>query len=430
MPTDSFQVAEALPSISRTIKNERTISAREGSTISHWYQAMVDGGWTLNYAESPKTWIKFTVHIDLLPVKTVPPISPLLPGAEVCAGSPAIIIRFPGGSGEYKAWAWDTGRYESPPCNVFELGTSKNDTYQTFIDQIASALQMMYVGAEDKGGNVFEVKLENIEPGPIRNGAALRGWAGGQAWYGGWTFLSGVYRDSFLIVTSWEGPGYWGDYGWGFRISVNTDEFPQEVGLWLDPGTKDANPFRICVCPYQMAIWLDKNGDGDLVVNNPGVNRSLFISMPWVPDGFTGHSCFAFYTSLIIAAFREHFQWTSRSWFDNGPWHKQMFGTMFIPLRRSRLNQTAPDQPDRLTTSQGLLLVENAYVTAIRDPNSQWFIQNRLAGKLWNCAIVHDRYAMKVVEAQLMGGRWIHVSSNGFGFIFGQQKGSVWWRVA
>lgn len=432
MPTESYRLEEVTPSITRLLHTERSVASRSSESLNEWRSAMEAGGWEIDLEHSPKARITLTINVPALPVLTQPPLDDAhkLPGSQVCAGAPAIKWKVPGPGDPVEMWAWDSGLYLPAPCLTFELGLTHDATYILFRAQLSAILGMSVHAQTDKGAGIIELVLEDPVPGPGKNGSKLSGWYSGFAWYGGWSLFSGTYRERTLNIVSWEDPGLYGENFWQFRVGISDGDYlPQLLSIWLDTSLTSSFRLRICVCPYQMAMWFDQLGDADF--GSPtGFNRSLFVSMPWVPTGFTGHSAFAFVANNVLAVFRAHFNWFAWAWFDAGPWTPDAQWGAMIPLRRSRTLQT--DFPDRLTTTQGLLLMDNAYVMSAKQPPTAFVLNNRIAGKLWNCAVVHERYDMSVVESQMEGTHWIHVSSHGFppfGIVYGQQLGSVWWKV-
>jgi len=291
-------------------------------------------------------------------------------------------------------------------------------------------------------GGIETITLEDPAPGTHMNGVRLSGWVGGTVWYGGWKLDSQVYRGHFLSISGREGPGMNGGLNANYeawelfaRVHEEGDPIgnaPLQFSLGLDATYQDKFSWRICVCPYQMALWVDGFGDDDTRMPHP---RSAFVSMPWVPSGYTGHDVFAFVSTSILANFRLSLEWAGASWFDDGPWSDGRPSCMIIPVLRTRIALTPPTVPDRITTSQGMLAVDNAYVTSIPAPVGGGIIHHRLAGKLWNCCTVADNYPSDTVLGTMGNADWIHVGSQSWHadyatgeFYFGVQKASVWWK--
>lgn len=400
--------------------NERTTSVRSGHTLKFWRSAMLAGGWT-EYG-GVHAGITVSLSIASLPVRTPDPASEddLLDGAVVCTQPPAITVSFPGGEVN-KVWAYDPGVYEEPPCSAFPYGDTQGQTYDFFKSALAAATGMG-IASEIISGGIAELRLESPAAGPDDNGTQIGGWVSGTVWYGGYRMRSGTYRERFLTVTGREGPGLFDRYShaWEMLARVHHGDFDifggpaQRFDLWMDPAQSSAYGWRICVCPYQFAIWMDGRGDGMGALAGP---QSAMVSMPWVPEGFTGHSAFAFVSTSNIANFRGDLEWDGHVWFSDGPWASPGFAAMIVPVMRSR-----PRGVDRLTTTQGFLPADNAWVTARRSGIAR--IDNRICGKLWNCSVVHDDYPVTTAYAEMSGGTWVRVSSQAE-----PQAASVWWKV-
>ncbi len=434
MPTEFFQLAEKNPSISTQIQNERTTTKRKSGTIDYWRDIMQFGGWTENTTRSPRARVTVELYVEGLPVMTIPPLDELLDGTEVCEGGPAIIVTAPGSTEPLKVWGFDPGRYTPPPCEAFAYGSTQEQTAAAFKAKLQEALEMAIIDVTSSGG-IETIVLEDPAPGTFMNGTRVSGWVGGTVWYGGWRLDSESYRGHYLSLSGRESPGEGGGTtnAWQIFVRLHSDgdaegSAPVTMHLWLDPAYQDKYPWRVCICPYQFGIWMDGLGDG--IANSGGATygRSAFVSMPWVPTGFTGHTAFAFVISNITDNFRPSFEWDGYTWFDDGPWSPLRFNNVIVPTLRTRVTFA----PDRITTTQGFLIVDNAYVTSIREPASGLVIEHRLAGKLWNCCTVSDHYPFSTVLGTIMSGEWIHVSSQDYGLVFpqtyGAQKVSLWWR--
>jgi hypothetical protein len=439
MPTEFFQMAEVSPSISTQVQNERTTTQRRSGTIDYWRTIMQYGGWTEDTIRSPKAYVIVGLNIASMPIQTVPPLVPLLDGAEVCTFPPAIIVKAPGvtDADALKVWGYDPGRYSPPPCLSFAYGLTQEATAASFRAKLETALEMGIVDIQ-VNGTVEIITLSYGAPGTFKNGTRLSGWTSGTVWYGGWKLDSQSYRGHFVSISGREGPGMSGGVynAWELFARVHEDgdpigNTPLPFHLWLDSTYQDKFPWRVCVCPYQFAIWVDGYDDADVHMPYP---RSAFVSMPWVPSGFTGHEVFAFVSTGILGNFRLKLEWDGYTWFDDGPWSGSNFRDMVIPVLRSR-GTMVPVPPERITTSQGMLIMDNAYVTARRDPASIFLIHNRLMGKLWNCCVVSDNYGSSTIVGTMLNADWIHVSSQDWyadytaaPFYLGVQAASVWWR--
>jgi len=441
MPTSDFSLAEAAPSYTGTFGNERTTSARSSHTLKSWRSAMQAGGWTEYFGVYAAASV--TLNVAHLPVRTPDPAggeADKLPGAVICTQQPAIVVTFPGGE-VHKVWGYDPGQYREPPCASFPYGWTTEETFEIFKPVLAGAAGMG-ISSVVRTGDVADIRLVSIFPGADDNGITIGGWTGGTVWHGGYNLRSGTYRGHFLSVSAAEGPGRPGipsHSAMELQARVHQGEedlfgrTPQRFSLWMDPAQSSPFRWRICVCPYQFAIWMDGYGDG-YQMPSP---QATMVSMPWAPEGFTGHACFAFVITSFIANIRQSLAWHGFSWFDGGPWSRQTFQSIIVPALRTRADRvTPPAVPDRITTTQGLLITDNAYVTARRDPDSLAVIDNRVAGKLWNCCTVSDNYPPSTVYSTMSGGTWVHVSSENWHpdyaaapFMRGVQKASVWWRV-
>lgn len=437
MPTEFFQLAEAIPSVTTQIQNERTTTNRKSGTIDYWRDVMQFGGWTEDTVRSPRARVTVQLNINSLPIQTVPPLDPLLDGGVICEGDPAILVTAPGSTEPLKVWGFDPGRYAPPPCEAFAYGDSKEETAALFKAKLEEALQMGIIDIA-VSGSVETITLEDAAPGTHMNGVRVGGWVSGTIWHGGWKLDSEVYRGHFISISGGEGPGMDGGLNpnhkaWELFARVHSEGDPIGSGalpfsLFLDSTYQDKFPWRICVCPYQMGIWVDGRSDGEAGMPYP---QSVLISMPWVPSGFTGHEVFAFVSTGLLGNLRLKLEWNGQAWFDDeGPWIEN---AMIVPVLRTRL-VTQPGIPDRITTSQGMLILDNAFVTARREPDGG-IIHNRLVGKLWNCCTVADNYPPATIVGTMLNADWIHVSSQSWyadyttaPFFQGVQKASVWWR--
>ena len=442
MPTESFSLAEASPSYTGIVSNQKS-GTRKSESVKDWSQALEAGGWTKRGELKP--WMTVRINAAHLPVRSPEPPGgddDKLDGAIVCTMAPAITVSSPAGTVSGMVWAWDPGVYTEPPCSNFALGGSPGTTFDNFKVALQEATGMLII-SEGGDGDIAELTLEHTVAGPAFNGLLVGGWTGGQAWYGGYSYSSGTYRGRLLSVSGVEGPGWAGGEYHGFEFTARIHNGPldlsggtaQKFSLWLS--RTHQYPWRICVCPYQFAIWMDQYGDGGAGAGgDTPYPRSALVSMPWVPEGYTGHSCFAFIATGILGVFRGDFSWGGHTWFNAGPWSAYEFFATMIPVLRTRGEVTTPDAPDRITTTQGLLLTDNAYVTASRDPARQFVIDQRIAGKLWNCCTVSDNYPFATVYSDMMDARWVHVSSHRYypdyaasPFLYGMQKASLWWKV-
>jgi len=441
MPTEFFQLAEKTPSITTQLQNERTTSERKSNTIDSWRDTMQFGGWTEDTTRSPKAHVTVSLYINQLPVMTIPPNDELADGSALCDGLPAIVVDGPQYDVPRKIYGFDPGVFTPPPCESFPYGGTKEETAEIFKAKLQDVLGMGIVDTTVSGG-VETFVLQDAAPGTNMNGTLISGWVGGTVWYGGWKLDSEVYRGHFISISGREGPGMSGGLNpsyeaWELFARVHEDGdhvggTPFAFHLFLDPTYQENFPWRICVCPYQMAMWVDGVRDDDTSMPHP---RSAFVSMPWAPSGYTGHEVFAFVATSIIANFRGHLEWHGSSWFDSGPWSIADFNRMIIPVLRTRIALTPPAVPDRITTSQGMLILDNAYVTSIPNPAIGGIINHRLAGKLWNCCTVSDNYPADTILGTMLNADWIHVGSEtyranytGGEFWNGVQKASVWWK--
>lgn len=442
MPTESFALAEASPSYTGIVRNQKT-GTRKSDSVKDWAGALEAGGWTKSGELKP--WMTLRIDAAHLPVRSPEPPGgddDKLDGAVVCTFPPAITVSSPGGTGG-SVWAWDPGVYKEPPCSSFPLGSSPGTTFENFKSALQEATGMVIL-SEGGDGNIAELTLEHPVAGPQFNGLLVGGWTGGEAWYGGYAYGSGTYRGRRLSVEGAEGPGWAGGEYHAFEFTARVHEGaldlsggpPQKFSVWLSRAQNSPYPWRICACPFQFAIWMDQYGDAGAGAGDTPYPRSAIVSMPWVPEGYTGHDCFAFVATGILGVFRGHFAWSGHTWFDDGPWSPFEFTPLMVPVLRTRGEVTTPDIPDRITTTQGLLLTDNAYVTASRDPDRPFVIGQRIAGKLWNCCTVSDSYSFGTVYSDMMDARWIHLSSHRYypdyavsPFLYGAQKASLWWKV-
>ena len=473
MPTEFFELAEVTPSITRLLVSERSTLSTSSHTVDNWRGALEEGGWTLYSANHAQ--VSVTVNINTLPVRTPEPPggdADKADGSLVCLQPPFITVTPPGGDTD-KVWGWDPGAYTEPPCTHFSFGSSQAETYDHYKRALAAALGMDIKLERVMGDGVMEVTFESALAGPGLNGTRVGGHAGGTVWYGGWVMKSGTYRGHFLTVSGAEGPGSLAPnfYAMSFTVRLHQSEWdpggpgstfglglstmweretpapPYSGPLSLVPASgsgPDTNTgaqeswYRITVCPYQFAIWLEGGSD-----TNPGPGpRSLFVSMPWVPEGYTGHDAFVFGANFLTGAFRDTLMWMAQAQFDTDPWSTDSFWRIIIPVMRTRIHQvvagTASTAPDRLTNTQGALLADNAWVSARRE-NSGSVNDNRIAGKLWNCCVLHDSYPVSVVSTEMMDAQWVHVSSEQYrknystlpynSAAYGAQRVSVWWKV-
>jgi hypothetical protein len=429
MPTEFYSLAEITPSYTGIVSNQRTTFARKGRSMQSWRTAMQAGGWT----EYAGVFATVTVGLNLaaLPVRSPDPAggeAAKLPGAIVCTQAPALIVKAPGGAVE-RTWGYDPGIYKEPPCEAFAYGWTQGETFDIFKSVLSGAMGMG-IGSITITGDIAMIHLVSLAAGPDDNGKSVSGWVSGTVWGGGYNLRSGTYRDHFLSVTGREGPGFGDGKHHAFemeaRMHLHGDLFgsaPQRFDLWLDPAQSSRYEWRICVCPYQMGIWMDEYGDNQ--ETGTPYPRSAVISMPWVPEGYgatpgTGHQAFAFVATGILANIRLKLAWEGNTWYDEGPWSDPSIRTIIIPVIRTH--------GERLTTTQGMLVAGNAYVMT-RPQGTGSVIENRVSGKLWNCCVLQESYDPDTVFASMLKdagveGMWVHVSS-----LRETQKASLWWKV-
>lgn len=251
----------------------------------------------------------------------------------------------------------------------------------------------------------------------------------------GYTMKSGTQRGCSLTVYGREDAG-----SWKFDVRLN-DRAMRTFTLGLIPRDEPVPPppysapgdwYRIAVCPYQFALWLDGVADTD-TSGTPGVApRSFFCSMPWVPDGYDGHSSFVLGSFSTRPGFRSTLQWSAQTQFDSAPWSTRDIYRAVIPVMRTRLLTEDPIPADPLRNTQGAVVAGNAYVCSRKGDNIA-SSENRIAGKLWQCCVLQDNYPWSAVTAEMLGGTWVHLGSQ-YQRFFGAvdvwpQAASLWWKV-
>ena len=474
MPAIEFYHLEEIhPSVTGLVPNERTGGGYRSHTVNRLRDLMVTGGWTLDMAGSPKASLTVVINIEGLPVRTPEPPggdADKANGAIICTQPPSIQVTSPEGA-VTKVWGYDPGAYTEPPCPHFEFGFTPGQTYQFFKIALTGALGMNILLELSLGGGVVELRLGEPVSGPEPNGKRVGGWVNGTVWRGGWSLYSGTYRDYHIGLSFVEGPGTGGGAWDAMELTARPYAGPEDLvggypaslslalsGRWrggttpvppysgppslgsapLPPADPNANIgdwswFRVCVCPYQIAIWYDGASDTPQQTES-AAPRSLFLSMPFTPEGFTGHDLFVFAANSILGVFRTQMAWPAQTMFDGSPWQET---GITVPCMRARHEGTV-NSVDRVSNTQGAVLVENAYVCT----EKYWsgYIGNhRICGKLWNCAVLAQTYPCATVEADMLDGKWIHVSSHGWakdysalpgrGVLYGAEAASVWWKV-
>ena len=460
---------EASPSVTGLVPNERSSLGSQSDTIRALRDLLVTAGWVFDGGSSPKATLVVVVNIESLPVRSPDPPggdADKIPGSVLCTGAPAIRVTTPGEEEPSQVWGWDPGLYTEPPCTHFAYGFTKGNTYEAFKNALSTALGMGISTEISLGSGVVELHFQAPAAGPGKNGTQVTGWVNGTVWYGGWRVNSGVYRGRKIGLSAAEGPGFGGGSWSALEITVSLwlDPFdlegtpqhkfalglsgrweggstpPQpysrigEVPVTGDPNanTGDWSWFRLVACPYQMAMWFDGSTDGP--IQQGSGPRSIFISMPWVPDGFSGHTSFVFGSNTILENFRNQMEWPAMTQFNGDEWQET---GVVIPCMRVR-NAGTVNTADRVTNTQGAVLIENAYVCSHPQPTN-YIGDHRICGKLWNCAVLDQNYPAATITATMQDATWLHVGSHawafdystlpGRGIYYGAEAASVWWKL-
>lgn len=466
-----YHLEEIHPSITKLIPNERSASGQQSHTIQRFRDALTEGGWNVDEAGSPKASVVVGLNVFNMPVRSPDPPGgddDKEDGAVICAGPPAIIVTSPE-EGVVKVWGYDPGKFKEPPCSSFGYGFTQGHTYDIFKNALSGALGMGIWEELFLGDGGVQLKFVSPFSGPDPNGTKVGGWVNGTVWYGGWRMTSQTYRGWLMAVSAMEGPGFgggaWGAWELVTRLHRGVFDLvgtsPRTFSLALsgrfgggatppppysyssigvappaednpNANTGDWSWYRIAVCPYQFAIWFE--GSDDTPLQQGASPKSLFLSMPWAPDEFTGHDVFAFGANSILACFRNQMEWPAATQFDGKDWIET---GVAIPCMRVR-NEGTVNSADRVTNTQGAVLMENAYVCSQK--NDTGYIGNhRICGKLWNCTVLDQAYPASTITADMQGGTWLHVGSHawaadysalpGRGVLYGAEAASVWWKV-